>query len=133
MGGSRGNQRGERGEYCPPDRAQRQNLARAKTIRKPAPWGLKQRIAGDESAKDPAQLDVVEMEFLLDGVAGDGNIHPVQIGDRTDREHPADQRPTHAIFQRVMHSCVYRRRCPSRPPFLTVSASTERAVRQKRD
>src|SRR5271154_2788827 len=93
MGPRRWHERCERREQSPPHRAKSEDLARTKTIGQTPARRLEERVAQHERAEHPSELDVVQLEFALDGTSCDGNVYAVEESDGTDDEHPEDQKP----------------------------------------
>ena len=82
-------------------------LARAEAIRQPPARRLEQGVPDSERAEHPAELHVRHAEVLLDGLRGNGDVHPVQVRHRAHEEDPEDEEPTEAAVEELHKSCHY--------------------------
>jgi hypothetical protein len=90
----------------PPDDGEGQHAAWSPSIPQPSTGYLKERIPQHKGRKDLSHLQIGEAKCRHHLAGGDGNIHPVDIGDDADEEEqkqysPADVRRCGGGRQRV--------------------------------
>jgi hypothetical protein len=82
----RRNDRGQRGEYAPPQHPERQDVSWSEAHRQPAGGNLKSRVPDQECAEDPAQLNLAQAVLLRKCHARNGNVGAVEEGDRAEKK-----------------------------------------------
>jgi len=81
-------------ENRPPHDAKREDEPRPETIGNASTRSLKQGVPEHEGAQDITKLDIGEVKFFFNRAAGDGEVYTIEISDRRNNEHPADQDPS---------------------------------------
>ena len=81
----------------PPDDGKGQHAAWPPAIPQPSTGNLKEGVPKNEGRKNLSHLQVGESECRHHLAGGDGNIHPIDVGDNADEEEqeknpPADSR-----------------------------------------
>src|ERR1019366_5949202 len=71
----------------------REQITRAETVGRPATGYLKDGIAENECAEDPAHRLRAERKFVLNIFSGDAQVQAVEIGEHQDEREPAHDGP----------------------------------------
>src|SRR5581483_4853958 len=84
------------GKKGPPENGERQHAPGTKAVAKPSAWDLKERIAYEKRAKNPADLHLAELVLGHDVLGGDRNAHAIDDHEHVNAEEQGHDQPAGA-------------------------------------